>query len=236
MDVNIKLNKNFTTTLNQLKAEFGEEFEKINGFADNNYDLSSFVNHFIDSNNTANATIDSNANIQSKDICNLTSEIPKPYLKMLGYNKLFYEIQKKYGFQTARAALRDEWIGNLFIHNSSVISLSPYCYNYDLRDLATKGMFFIDNLKTGPAKHLSTFCDHTLELVSWVSNRQSGGTGLANVLMWFWWFWHNDVEQGHYLRSPEYYRDQSFQKFIFDCNMPYLRIDCVPVLSIFFPW
>ena len=42
--------------------------------------------------------------------------------------------------------------------------------------------------------------------------------------MWLYWFWKKDVEAGHYIKSPEYYRDQCFQKVIFDLNMPYLRI------------
>lgn len=42
--------------------------------------------------------------------------------------------------------------------------------------------------------------------------------------MWLFWFWKNDVENGHYTVSPEYYRDQAFQKVVFDLNMPYLRI------------
>ena len=56
------------------------------------------------------------------------------------------------------------------------------------------------------------------------SSRQSGASGVANALMWLFWFWKNDVENGHYIRDPEYYRDQCFQKVIFDLNMPYLRI------------
>lgn len=170
MKANIKLNKNFQTCLNKLRENYGEEFEKINGFSDNNFDLSSFIDNFIDSQNTADSTIDANANVQSKDICNLINEIPKPYLKLLGYNKLYYEIQKQYGFKKANEILEADWKGDIFIHNASDISFRSYCFNYDLEQLATKGMFFIDNLKTGPAKHLSTFCDHLLEFISWVYN------------------------------------------------------------------
>lgn len=224
MNINLKLGKNFTTTFNKLSEKYGEEFEKINGFADTNLNLSSFIDAFIDSENTANATIDANANVQSKDICNLINEIPKPFLKLLGYNKLFYESQKKYGISFAREMLEADWKGDVFIHNSSDISFRPYCFNYDLEKLATQGMFFINNLKTKPAKHLTTFCDHLLEFISWVSNRQSGASGIANALMWLFWYWKNDVDAGHYTKSPEYYRDQCFQKFIFDLNMPYLRI------------
>ena len=207
-----------------MSEKYGEEFEKLNGFSDDNFNLSHFIDHFVDSQNTADTTIDANANVQSKDIVNLINEIGKPYLKMLGYNKLFYEMQKKFNYKRATEMLESEWKGDIFIHNSADISFRPYCFNYDLEKLATKGMYFIDNLKTKPAKHLSTFCDHVLEFISYSSNRQSGAAGIANVLMWFFWFWKNDVENNHVLRSPEYYRDQAFQKFIFDLNMPYLRI------------
>lgn len=224
MNISVKLDKDFTNWLDYLCKKYGEEFEKINGFSENNLNLSGFIDAFIGANNTANATIDSNANVQSKDVSNLINEIPKPYLKLLGFNKVFYEIKKKFGLKRAREFLEAEWRGDIFTHNSSQISTLPYCWNYDLQRLATDGMFFIENLKTKPAQHLTTFCDHVLEFVSWVSNRQSGASGIANVLMWLFWFWKKDVEQRHYIKDPEYYRDQCFQKFCFDLNMPYLRV------------
>lgn len=224
MNINLKLDKNFTTQFNRLKEKYGEEMVVLNGFAENNLNLSGFIDNFIDSENTANSTIDANANVQSKDIVNLINEIPKPYLKLLGYNKVFYEMNKQKGYSRACEMLEAEWKGDIFIHNASDISFRSYCFNYDLEQLATKGMFFIDNLTTKPAKHLSTFCDHLLEFISWVSNRQSGAAGIANSLMWLYWFWKNDVANHHYIKSPEYYRDQCFQKFIFDLNMPYLRV------------
>lgn len=224
MNINVKLDRGFTTQFNALSDKYGEEMRKVNGFADSNLNLSGFIDAFVDSENTANATIDANANVQSRDIVNLINEIPKPYLKLLGYHKLFYEMRKKYGAARANEMFDAEWRGDIFIHNAYDISLRPYCFNYDLEDLATKGMFFIQNVKTTPAKHLSTFCDHLLEFISWVSNRQSGASGIANALMWLFWFWKNDVEAGHYIRDPEYYRDQCFQKVIFDLSMPYLRV------------
>lgn len=48
--------------------------------------------------------------------------------------------------------------------------------------------------------------------------------GLPSYLVYSWWFWWNDVKNGFYLKSPDYYRDQCFQKFIFDLNQPYLRV------------
>lgn len=102
--------------------------------------------------------------------------------------------------------------------------LSHNCFAYDLSDLAKKGLFFIEGFKSRPANHLTTFCDHFLEYTSWVSNRSSGAAGFPNFLVWAYYFWRKDCDEGFYLRSPEYYRDQCFQKVLFDLNQPYLRI------------
>lgn len=224
MNINIKLDKGFTTQFNKLSEKYGDEMKILNGFSESQLDFTDFIDNFVDSSNTANSTIDANANVQSKDIVNLINEMCKPHLKLLGYNKLFYEMNKKYGYNRACEMFESDWKGDIFIHNSSDITFRPYCFNYDLKELATKGMFFIPNLKTEPAHHLTTFCDHLLEFISWTSNRQSGAAGIANALMWMYWFWKKDVDNNHYIKSPKYYRDQCFQKFIFDLNMPYLRI------------
>ena len=140
MDIKFKLSRDFEECLEYLKKKYGSEFEYINGLHENQLDFSEFINNFVDSENTANATIDSNANIQSKDIVNLIHEMSKPHMKLLGFNKLFYEMEKKYGLERAKDMLESEWRGDIFIHNASDISFRPYCFNYDLESLATKGM------------------------------------------------------------------------------------------------
>ena len=85
-------------------------------------------------------------------------------------------------------------------------------------------MFFIDHFGAKPAKHLDTFNSHVLEFVSWVANRSSGAVGLPSYLIYSFWFWKKDCENGYILKSPEYYRDQQFQKVIYDLNQPYMRL------------
>jgi len=227
MQIEMKLYKPFVASMNKLKDKYGEEFTKLNGFQNSNLNYTDFIDNFIDSNTLADITIDANANSSTKDIRSLMSDMHKPHTKMLSYNKIYYELVKRYGSGIADRWLELEWNGSFYLHNAPTVTFLPYCFAYDLDLIVEKGLFFIDKFKSGPAKHLSTFNDHVLEFISWNSNRVSGAVGLPSYLVYSWWFWYNDVKQDHVLKDPEYYRKQCFQKFIYDLNQPYLRmVEC----------
>ena len=224
MDISLKLNKNFVVAMNCLKEKYGEEFEKMNGFHNTNLNFNDFIDNFIDTKNITNVTIDSNANSSAKDINTLISDMTKPHLKLLAYNKIFFEITKKKGLEKAKEWLEEEWNGGFYLHNAYSSSYKPYCFAYDLDLLVEKGLFFINKFKSSPAKHLTTFNDHVLEFISWTSNKSSGAVGLPSYLVYSYYFWYNDVKNGFYLKDPEYYKKQCFQKFIYDLNQPFLRV------------
>ena len=224
MDINLKLNKNFVASLNKLKLKYGEDFEKINGFHNKNLNFNDFIDNFIDSKNVSDVTIDSNANSSTKDINTMKSDMMKPHLKLLAFNKIFFEITKKYGLITAEEWLENEWNGAYYLHNASSSTYLPYCYAYDLDKIVEKGLYFIDKFKAEPANHLTTFNDHVLEFISWTANRSSGAVGLPSYLVYSYYFWNKDVKDEFYLKNPDYYRRQCFQKFIYDLNQPYLRV------------
>ena len=223
--IGMDLEPSFVRCLDGLKEKYGEIFERLNGLHNDNLNFTGFIDNFIDSNNVANATIDGNANVNTKDICSLEAEMSKPHKKLLSFNKIFYEIKKQWGYPTAEKWLELEWIGAFYLHDAFSASLKPYCFAYDLDDLARKGLFFVSGFGGGAPKHLTTFTAHVKEFVSWVSNRTSGACGLPSFLIYSFYFWKKDVEDGFFLRSPEYYRDQSFQEIIFGLNQPYLRVN-----------
>ena len=223
MNINIKLNKNFTTQYNKLQDEFGTDIAKINGFDDGQLSYTDFIDNFVDQKTVADASIDGNSNVSHKDIVTLEKEMPKPHEKLLAFNKIYYEIQKKYGFQTANEWLRAEWIGQLYMHDANTTSFKHYCFAYDLKDLAEKGLFFIEGRNAKPAKHLSTFVDFVKEYISYACNRSSGAVGLPNLIPYMFYFWKKDVDDGYFVRDKVYYAKQQFQRFIYAVNQPFLR-------------
>lgn len=225
MEINIKLNKNFTTQFNKLSDEYGEELSKLNGFSDEQLSYTDFIDNFIDKKTVADASIDGNANAGTKDICSLESEMSKPHMKLLAFNKIYYEMNKRYGFKAANDWLRNEWDGHFYLHDAPSSSTKPYCFAYDLEPLVNKGLFFVSNFNAQPPKHLVTYTDFVGEFVSYTSNRSSGACGLPNFLVYSFYFWKKDVENGYYVESPEKYRDQEFQRIVYKLNQPYLRVN-----------
>ena len=225
MEINIRLNKNFTTQYNKLLNEYGTEMARLNGFSDEQLSYTDFIDNFVDKQTVADASIDGNANVGTKDICSLTAEMSKPHSKLLAFNKIYHEINKKYGFKIANEWLKNEWDGHFYLHDAASTTYVPYCFAYDIENLVTKGLYFIENFNSQPPKHLVTYTDFVGEFVSWTSNRSSGACGLPSFLIYSYYFWKKDCENNYYVKSPEYYRDQEFQRIIYKLNQPYLRVN-----------
>lgn len=227
MKIDIRLIKNFVSQYNKLQAEFGTDIANLNGFDDNQLSYTDFIDNFVDKEVVADSSIDGNSNVSHKDIVTLEREMPKPHSKLLAFNKIYYEISKKFGFKIANDWLRFEWMGLLYMHDAPSSTFRSYCFAYDLKDLAEKGLYFIEGQNPEPAKHLTTFVDFVKEYVSFACNRTSGAVGLPNIIPYMYYFWKKDVDNDYLgiktTHNEKYYAKQNFQRFIYAVNQPYVR-------------
>lgn len=225
MNIELNLNTDFERCLDDLRIKYGEDFEYLNGLHPSQLDYSEFLNKFVQQDTLADATIDPNANASHKDIRSFVTEKGKAEDKLFGLNKIFVEIKKKWGLRTAKAWLEQEFSKGLYLNDSATASYVPYCWANDLTRLAKEGLFFLNNYNAQGPKHLTTYFDDVIEFISFLSNRQSGAVGLPNVLIWAYYFWKKDIADGYYLKDPDTYLRQNFQKFIYRLNQPFMRID-----------
>ena len=226
MEINIKLNKNFTTQYNKLQNEYGTEIARINGFDDAQLSYTDFIDNFVDKQTVADSSIDGNSNVSHKDIVTLEKEMPKPHQKLIAFNKIYQEMQKKFGFNDANKWLELEWIGALYMHDANTSTFKHYCFAYDLTDLAEKGLFFIEGRNAKPAKHLITFVDFVKEYISYCANRSSGAVGLPNLIPYMYYFWSKDIENNYMgltKEQGEKYAKSNIQRFVYAVNQPYCR-------------
>ncbi len=219
------MDRDFKRSLDAIVEEYGEEFEFLNGFHPKQLDPLEFMNKFVDEETTADATIDSSANVGSKDIRSMLTEKGKSSDKMIAFHKIFYELKKEYGLRTAKDWLKSEYNGAFYLHDAHTSSWLPYCFAYDLTRLSQDGLFFLKNYNGKPPKHLTTFIDDVIEFISFMSNRSSGAVGIPNVLIWTFYFWKHDCETGYDIKDPDYHIRQAFQKLIYRLNQPFMRID-----------
>ena len=230
MEIQLKLSKDFERCLEDMKKKYGEDFELINGLHPSQLDFSEFIDNFVDKDTLADSSIDPNANANHKDIRSFMTEKGKSEDKLFGLNKIFMEIKKRWGLRTAKQWFEQEFSRGFYLNDSTTASYFPYCWANDFTRLATEGLFFLNDGRSkrynneGP-KHLTTYFDDVIEFVSFLSNRQSGAVGMPNIIVWAWYFWQKDVENGYYMKNPDYYLRQQFQKFIYRLNQPFLRID-----------
>ena len=251
--INVKLKKNFTTQLNKLNEKYGEEFARLNGLSDDELSFTDFIDNFIDTETVADVSIDSSSNVSRKYMNTLMNEMPKPHRKLLCLHKIYYELQKKYGFKTANEWLEEEWTRKLYMHDADTSTFKHYCFAYDLKDLAEKGLFFLEDFNFQPPKHYTTFIDFVKEYISFAANLSSGAVGLPNLIPYMYYFWKKDIqfsidffndiderrdtitkeellEKIDFLREnkliladPERYARQGVQRFVFAVNQPYVR-------------
>ena len=225
MEITLDLNKDFERTINYLRDKYGEDFEYFSGIHPSQLDYSEFLSNFIKNETLADTTVDPNANAGHRDIRSYMTEKGKASDKLFGLNKIFLEIKKRWGLRTAKQWLEQEYSKGFYLNDSTTASFVPYCWANDLTRLATEGLFFLDNYNYQAPKHLTTYFDDVIEFTSFLSNRQSGAVGLPNVIIWAYYFWKHDCENGYYLKDPDTYLRQNFQKFIYRLNQPFMRID-----------
>lgn len=223
MYVPVKLDKSFTTVFNKCGEEHGDIIATLNGLSESQLSHTEFIENFVDKPVVADASIDGSANVGRKDIVSLENEMNKPNNKLLAFNKIFYELNKRFGYAAASEWLQGEWVGESYLHDAPSSSYRPYCFAYDIEPLVNKGLFFIERFNAKAPEHLETYVDFVVEFVNWTCNRSSGAVGIPQYLIYSYYFWQKDVKEGYYTRSPESYRDQQFQRIIYKINQPYVR-------------
>ncbi len=219
-------NKNFKTQCNKLQNEFGEDMTYLNGFSEDQLNDAEFVDNFVDEPVVGDMSVDPSSNVSKrKDMVTLLTEMPKPRRKVLAFQKVYYEMQKAYGFNAANEWLRREWIGEIYMHDADTCTFKSYCFAYTLKDLAEKGLYFMEeSFNEGPAQHLEVFVDFVKEFINFASNRTSGAVGLPDLIPYMYYFWIKDQREEYLgINQWEKYARQQIQRFIYAVNQPCVR-------------
>ena len=216
------LDRQFQNKLEELHNKYGTEMLEIEGMSPEQLDTCNFFKMFMGTNTVADASIDDNANVTSKNINTMLNEANKPFLKLLSRNKIYIEMREEFGKDAADEFLESCVNGELYEHDSHLSSYMPYCFAFSLSSISERGLFFIEEMKANPAKHWDTFNHHVLEFVSYATNQLAGAVGLPDYLIYAYYYYNKDTKSMSDAEKDKY-RDQKFQEFVYNLNQPYLK-------------
>lgn len=118
----------FVSLLERLRKTYGEEMFQTSGIGQDQLDVNSFSKNFFGTNdNTADKSIDSNANVNDKSVTGWMTEYSKPIMKLNAYYQLWETTLKKHGIKRANKIIETEIIGSIRIHDLWLWN-KPYSY------------------------------------------------------------------------------------------------------------
>ena len=224
MNIPVRLGKNFVTQFNKLIAKYGTEMARLNGVDEDQLSFVDFIDNFIDEDITADGSVDESANVHTNNAATLLREMSKPHQNLICMNKLYYEMQKKYGFKTANQWLELNFTRALYMHDMPTATFVHYCFAYDLKDVAEKGLYFLPEHNAEPPKHLGTFCRFVTEHTGYFSNLSSGACGYPNLIPYMYYFWREDKKNNYLgITQWEAYAKQNVQELVYQWNQPITR-------------
>ena len=166
-----------------------------------------FIDNYIKSDNTANATIDDNSNVANHNIAILNSEIHKDINRDINLRMLRDKIKELYpDFNCKQMDIDFNTIA--YLHDSSSQIGMPYCVAITMYPFLINGIKDLGGLSAAP-KNIDSFCGMFVNLVFAIASQFKGAVATPGVLLCMDWFlrkeWgDNYFEKGDVIITSEH--------------------------------
>ena len=176
---------------------YREQHKRIRNFADKKL---KFINNFIKSDNTANATIDDNSNVSNHNIAVLNSEIHKEENKEI--NLKIWENKIKELYPDFNYKLFKQDINSIiYCHDLSSQIGMPYCVAVSLYPFLLRGIEDIGGLSAAP-KNIDSFCGMFVNMMFAISAQFKGAVAAPGLFICMDWFLRKEWGDRYY-EKPE---------------------------------
>lgn len=149
-----------------------------------------YVKKYRQESNAATASeVDSNANVDSKNIATCDSEIAKR--EKIGYNRLMMidKISEMWGADMAEEYIRQIESHEIYKHDET--SIYPYCVSITMYPFLFYGLKSLGGKSSAP-KHLDSFCGEFINLVFAIAAQFAGAVSTPEFLMYMDYFIRKD--------------------------------------------
>lgn len=176
-----------------------------------------YIDHYIHSQNSASGSlVDANANVDTKNIGILETEMYKPDTIQVNRALVQRRLTEMYGEKLAEKYIEDIEEHRIYIHDET--SLRPYCASITLFPFLLHGTKPLGGTSEAP-KNIHSFCGSFVNLVYQVASGFAGAIATVEFLLYFDYFakktWGDDYIDLHTADVR-----QSLQGVVYALNQP----------------
>lgn len=177
---------------------YREKHSEIRNEADRNI---LFIDNYVKSDNTANATIDDNSNVSNHNIAVLNAEIHKENNQQTNYRLLENKIKELYPEFDSKQMMRD-FNSIMYLHDSSSQIGMPYCVAITMYPFLNNGIKDLGGLSAKP-NSLESFCGIFINMVFAIAAQYKGAVATPSFILAMDWFCRKEWGEDYYNRSSE---------------------------------
>lgn len=149
----------------------------LNRFVEKKY---KYIQEYMKASNAATGSqVDANANVTSKNIATLFTELSKKDFISLNYYITYHYLEQKYGKELADQFLIDEDNHIIYSHDST--SIYPYCCAISLYPFLLNGLKDLGGT-SGPPKHCDSFIGGLINLIFLIAGQFAGAVAVPETL------------------------------------------------------
>lgn len=176
-----------------------------------------FIKHYLKNHNAADASkMDANANVTTKNVATLETEINKDINIQINRKMVFDKIQELFGIELAAEYVRQIESHEIYVHDET--SIKPYCVSITMYPLLLEGMKKLGGESAAP-RHLNSFCGTFINFVFAVSSQFAGAVATVEFLTYFDHFARLDYGPD-YLKTHTAEIKAALQQVVYSVNQP----------------
>lgn len=161
--------------------------------------------------------MDSNANVSSKNVATLSSEVFKDFGVQLKRSLISDKIEEMYGKEIADKYNEQIHNHEIYVHDESH-PFMPYCTAISMYPFLRNGLNDLGGDALAP-KHLESFCGGFVNLVFCLSSQFAGAVATVEFLMCFDYFARKDFGDD-YLETHRQFIIDKFEQVVYSLNQP----------------
>lgn len=176
-----------------------------------------FIKNYIQSENAASgSSMDSNANVSTKNIATLEAEINKDINIQVNRSIVYDKIEELFGKDISEKYIEQLESHLIYCHDET--SLKPYCVSATMYPLLTDGLTKLGGESKAP-QHLASFCGTFVNFVFAISSQFAGAVATVEFLMYFDYFARKEYGDD-YLVTHAAETENHLQHVVYAINQP----------------